>query len=187
MRRLAALLITSVFVPASAAAEDDSNVFKAELSNPDLSVTVSQFEKICLPFVLHKTMTTPKIDKAHYAQLLKGLKFDFVSKELLRKKYEVESGQTYWRPKSQPINKGGSTVVLNTGEITNNDVTVIPPKYVTLPSENEVYNLQSDNRLSAYLGWNYPSQDHPGKSCEYLKRLNSFQTSSIKMRIGENI
>lgn len=72
---------------------------------------------------------------------------------------------------SSQVVPSGKTIVTRPGEIMG---VQIPAKYRTALIETETYDDLNEPRLSAHLGWNYPSQNHPGKQCEI-----SFERSAI--------
>jgi len=163
MRLLITCLILLVVPTAYAVDESGSNIFKANLSDSDLSLAISSFENVCLPFVFHKTEMTSRLDRTHYRKLLKQSDLNFQSSKMEYKRYLVERGA--YKIPSQSITSGTQTVVKQTGELNFRDY-YIPAKYKTLTREIETYNLGSDKRLKANIRWSYPSQRNPGKSCE---------------------
>lgn len=132
------------------------NVFNADMSNPDLSLVVNSFEQLCMPFVLHETELTRLVNKAHMAQLMKsrGYSFQAVSSKTLR--VQVEPRPKHKRPSARALTN-------TEGELL--PFYEVPENYVAFSLETETYKNQDEPRLMAMIGWNYPSQKDPGKSC----------------------
>ena len=184
--RLSTVLSAMLLSTSAYAADVELNIFNADLSHPDLEQVVKSFEQVCMPFVLHKTELTRELDKAHHKNLLQSEGFVFQSHEVIPKRYIIEPERHEWRPPSQTINSNNDhipkdgqfaifrgvinrtelpvTVPTQTGEI--NMHPVIPAIQKTVITETETFNHSRDNRMTAHLGWNYSSQNHPGKNCE---------------------
>ena len=74
--RLLAIYLTLIMSSAAFATDDyGSNIFKADISHPDLATAVTFFENICLPFVLHETELNFAQDRAHHQGLLEKQNF----------------------------------------------------------------------------------------------------------------
>lgn len=168
---------------AMAIEQPDSNIFKADVSNADLALTVNKFENVCMPFVLHKTKLTRAEDRAHFEDHLKQQNFslEFTAKE--NKRYEIEPARDAWRPqsydvKSLPKNRHGKVMVPLIGEIMGPFLT--KPQYISLPTQTDEFVFETDNRLSAHLYWGHPSQNHPGKACEIRMKQADMTPSDFK-------
>ena len=80
--RLLTIFLTLIMGSAAYAADDnESNIFKADISHPDLANAVTSFENICLPFVLHETELNFAQDLAHHQSLLEKQNFMYQSKK----------------------------------------------------------------------------------------------------------
>jgi hypothetical protein len=204
MRLLSICLTLLLGSTASAAETDEGNLFHADVSSPDLALAVTSFETVCMPFILHKTEMTRDMDKAHSAKRLTSQNYEFQSSEIIKRRYLVEPAREEWKPSIQAIDAsqlraGGriaphtrgkftvftgkvknlpQTTVTQTGEIMGPNA-FTPAIYKTRPTEDEIYILQSDNRLTAKLGWNYPSQNHPAKSCEIRLGKAGFESAEF--------
>lgn len=200
MRILTGFMILLMGSTAFAANESRNNIFNADLYNSDLAELVTSFEQVCLPFVLHKTETTRSLDKAHFKKRLDEHNFSLQSYRTKKERYLVEPSRNEWKPPSQALRSGQFTIfndiseavihstkttILSTGEV---DMRArIPAKYRTMTTEVETYSLQDEDRLTARLGWNYPSQNHPGKSCEIrLDRASVTLTELTERRIKKD-
>jgi len=183
---LSIVLSAALLSPSAYGVDAEPNIFNADLSHSDLTQMVKSFEQVCMPFVLHKTELTRELDKEHYKTRLENEGFVFQSHEVILKRYIIEPERHEWRPPSQTINSNNDhipkdgqfaifrgvinrtklpvTVPTQTGEINMNPV--IPAIRKTMITETETFSHSHDNRMTAHLGWNYPSQNHPGKSCE---------------------
>jgi len=185
-------LASILFAQSAFAAENEAgNMFSADLSNPDLALAVSHFEETCMPFILHKTEMTQKLDGQHMAKLMTSRGFEYMESETRARRVAIEPSREEWTPKTQAINSSHSnrnvsvpsgsftifngtalprgtqqtpTIVNPTGEIIGPFLT--PAIYKSVTTEHLTYGYTEDNRLTAHIGWNYASQNHPGKSCE---------------------
>lgn len=183
MRLFFALLVLTYGPSAFAAGDVPSNIFNAELTDKKLSVAVRSFENTCMPFILHKTELTQVKNKAHMRREMTNLGYQFVSNKTSNKRVLVEPA----RPNSQicePVSPGShyyrwkKNTVSTFGPFTSTrDVhyhapgeiygpVQIPAKYRTRIVDLETYKAPKQSSLEAKLGWNYPSQNHPGKTCE---------------------
>ena len=188
LMRLLSVIIPLLLTTSAYAADAEPNIFDADLSHPDLEQVVTSFEQVCMPFVLHKTELTRELDKAHYKTRLESEGFVFRSHETMPRRYLIEPRRQGWRPpqatnpgRTGGVNIGTSSqftifnricdevVKKSPSSIDNEFITmmnIIPDKYKSMITESETFNYSRDNRMTAHLGWNYPSQNHPGKSCE---------------------
>ena len=188
--RLLSVIIPLLLTTSAYAADAEPNIFNADLSYPDLEQVVTSFEQVCMPFVLHKTELTRELDKAHYKTRLESEGFVFRSHEEIPRRYLIEPARQEWKPPTQALNAGraGGVNISTSGQFTvfnglSNQVVkstetrisqtgeidmraLVPAKYKSMITESETFNYSRDNRMTAHLGWNYPSQNHPGKSCE---------------------
>lgn len=202
MRKLSVIVVLCLSSAAYAADDAPSNIFHADLSNPDLAAAVTAFEDVCMPFVLHKTELTRAWDKAHHENELAKQNFVFQSGEVIPRKYLIEPAREEWKPASQALNAGkvnaytrGQFTVFNgissqvvhsptrvsfTGEIIG--PVIVPSKYKTMTVETQSYALASDERVAAVLDWNYPSQLYPAKSC----KIRMQKTALDKANFTEN-
>jgi len=181
MRKLSVIVVLCLSSAAYAADDAPSNIFHADLSNPDLAAAVTAFEDVCMPFVLHKTELT--------------------------RAYLIEPAREEWKPPTQALNAGSlgararvnthtrgqftvfdgtssqsvkstKTIVRATGEIGR--VPLVPAKYKTIPTDVQTYALASDARVTAVLDWNFPFQSlPPGKSCEMHLKTPEFDKSEF--------
>ena len=208
MRKLSVIVVLCLSSAAYAADDAPSNIFHADLSNPDLAAAVTAFEDVCMPFVLHKTELTRAWDKAHHENHLAGQNFIFQSGEVIPRKYLIEPAREEWKPPTQALNAGSlgaggrvnthtrgqftvfdgtsyqsvkstKTIVLATG-VTIGRVPFVPAKYKTIPTDVQTYALASDARVTAVLDWNFPFQSlPPGKSCEMHLKTPDFDKSEF--------
>lgn len=154
-----------------------TNVFNADMSNPDLSLAVRSFEQVCMPFVLHETELTRLADKAHMSQLMKSRGYAFQATSSKIRRVLVEPARVPWKPPNQALasNTEGSFSVFNRVSVSSDTLNSvpslnpwargIPARYRTISLETDTYREQDEPRLMAMVGWNYPSQKDPGKSC----------------------
>jgi len=174
-------LSASAFASEAEPQNRQSNIFNADLSNPDLALAVSHFQETCMPFVLHETELLQDENMHHYAKLMENQGLEYQSSETRSRRVTIEPSREEWKPPSQaippkrtftvynglsdPVTESTETIVNHTGEI-DMRAALVPAIYKTVSSSRQSYYLHSDSRLSARLDWNYASQNHPGKSCE---------------------
>jgi len=167
-----------LFATLSIAKGEDKNIFKADLSNPDLEIAVTSFEQVCMPFVLHKTELTREQDKAHHKNLLEDQGYNFQSHERIEKTYLFSK-----REGNPPIyigilaNEQRHEGWYSLHQERSNEIAYMPKKVIdartgelhfehrNIESEAEVYTQRSDDRLSAQLDWNFLPQSQAGESC----------------------
>ena len=196
MRLFTTLLASLIASPAFAAEHSpknipQDNIFNADISHPDLATAVRAFEQVCMPFVLHKSATELRIDKAHFKSQLAEQGFDFQSSERLIKRYKIEARRDEWKPPVIAINSGainGGRVNTRTrGQFTvfsgiSNQIVeatesrvsqagevfgiFLPARYKDKISNTDTYRHQSNNNLTASLDWKERPEYHPGKFCE---------------------
>ena len=181
--RISLAICPFLFSTAALAAENHAdNMFRADLTNPDLSLAISQFEEICMPFVLHKSDVTRELNKRHMSKQIENRDYELVSSEEKSQRVLIAPARVPWKSPEQiqSNNAVGQFTVFNgissqvvestqtrvgqTGEITG--PLRIPATYRTVTRDFETYSLNADDRVSTNLVWNYASQNHPGKSCE---------------------
>ena len=162
------MLLTALLANTALAADtNEPNVFNADTSHPDLAAAISAFEQVCMPFVLHETELTQKQNGQHHAKLMESRGFAFQSSEIRSRRVRIKPyGER--KPTTRSVKSGTFTVfngaVHPSGELNMRALT--PANYITLSTQHLKYSLRDDSRLTANINWNYPSQNHPGKSCE---------------------
>ena len=206
--RLLIVILVSVFgallSAVSAHAENvNSNIFKADLLDPNLMQLVSSFEKICMPFILHKSELTFGNNRAHHQKNLSGEGFKLHSSELVSNNYLVEprrepvcepisEGSNYYRYKNPSVVRGSRVrgSIYNLQHLPEGihyhspkeiyGPVQIPPKFKTVTAPVETYIFEDDVRLTTKIGWNLPYINSPGKTCEIiLKKPTISKTSFI--------
>ena len=178
---LSTLAVAALLAP-TAIAEDGptANVFKADMSNPDLAAVITSFQDVCLPFIMHKTELPQSANIKHYSKQLADQGFTLQNRE--SKSYQVVDGQARQerKPPSRQINPKGEFTVFNgtSHQVVRSSETVvnptgeidmrarIPAKYMTLTYYTDSYVPEEDERRKITLNWNYNSQKYPAKSCE---------------------
>lgn len=191
-RRFISIVLIGAFAGAAGfAAADDSNVFKADLSNPDLALAVNAFEQACLPFVLHKTEMTQALDRQHTADILESRNFELISSEVKSERVLVgELPRPRWKPGT--LSTKGQFTVFNgfSNQVVQSTQTIVSKErlsfrvhilseYNTINRELATYTLRSEDRLTANLLFNYATQNHPGKSCEIKLDRPKLDTASF--------
>jgi len=179
MRYFGLALIFIFGTAGQAYADPLDNIFGADLSHPDLELSVKSFEQICMPFVLHKTELTREMGKAHWAETLAVQGYELSSTERVEKRYIVEPHREEWKPETPALDAstgkftvfdGASDRVVTsippTGEIDMR--AFVPAKHETMLTDVETFEFGDEERLSAVLDWNILSKNSPGKSCEII-------------------
>lgn len=193
---LVSVIAGSVLLAASAHADDnaqanrsETNVFNADMSNPDLAAVITSFQEVCLPFITHKTELPQSLDIKHYDEQLKKRGYEHLSRSTTRNRYLVAPAPEPWKPASRPTNnlqgarvnntrgkftifngvsnqvvEATETTTIPTGEIFG--PVVIPAKYKTVVRPIEHYSSKEDKRQTVSLGWNYGAPSSPAKSCK---------------------
>lgn len=197
------LILSTFFISSAALADGSENIFKADLSNAEISATVNAFEDVCMPFILHVSELTQAHDRSHHQIILESRGFIF--KENRRQRYRIYDGtEGQWRPKSVKLLGSGSRVndnvkgeftvfngvaaevakssqklIKQTGEIfSTRDI----PIYKT--GLNEIYETNAYAQLSAELAWNpYKSQKQPAKSCSIKFNKPSFSNDVLTQTV----
>ena len=182
MRVLFTFSLVMLSTAAIAAESAPDNMFRADLSNPDLALAVSHFEETCMPFILHKSEVTRDLNKQHMSKQIENLGYDLISSEEKSERVVIAPARAPWKPPAQvrsnnsvgqftvfngissQVVEATQTIVEQTGEISG--PLMIPALYRTLTRDIETYSFNAEDRVSTILVWNYASQDHPGKSCE---------------------
>ena len=199
-------MFVTCFISSIAMAEDSENIFKADLSNHEIAATLSAFEDVCLPFILHVSELTQANDRAHYQNILKSQGYIF--KEDRRQKYRIFDGtEGQWRPKSQQIIGSGGKVPDNTKgkftvfngllkqNIVSTQTTVNQTGEILLAHDipvyktglSEIYESNVYARLSSELAWNpYESQKQPAKSCTIKFKEPSFSNAVLVKTVVKN-
>jgi len=116
--QLISMYLAVSLVPSTAFAangEQASNIFKADLSNPDIAATVTEFESVCLPFITHATELSPEQDRAVFNSLMTEKGYDFDSVREWKKFEQLEDFN--WVRSScaptqihQPVQDGNYTI-----------------------------------------------------------------------------
>ncbi len=175
-------------VSAFAAEPDQPNIFNADMSHPDLAATVTAFENICLPFITHRTDLPQSLNQQHHVKLLSQKGFQFQSRMRKEDQYLMKEAQEAWIPDDGVLNAnqsftvftGTSTQPLNTTQaILGQTGEIMGPFYIrgeykTIIRDMDSYVSKIDARQTAILGWNYASQNHPGKSCSIALKTSDF-------------
>ena len=144
----------------------ESNVFNADVSNPDLAAIVTSFEDVCLPFIMHRTDLPQSLNQQHHVKLLMQQGFEFKSRDRQDNRVIIEPARSEWRLPAIDASQINEGLKLETiiSEISSRDVWV-PPVYKSIIRDIDTYALREDARQTISLGWNYASQNHPGKAC----------------------
>ena len=165
MRISLAILPLCLGTAALAADNAPDNMFSADLTNPDLALAVSHFEETCMPFVLHETELPREMDIRHMAKLMESRSYVLKSSETKTVRIKLAPAVIPLDPaKLSRTDRHYRQFKIQLGEIIG--PVTIPATYKTVKEEVETYLLSTDERLSSTLWWNYPTKNHPGKSCE---------------------
>ena len=205
IRLVSSLTLLVYFLALTPFSLAQDNVFKANLSHPEIATTIEAFENICLPFIIHTSDLTQAQDSQHHRILLK--KEGFTLKDTKRDRYRIFDGtEGQFKPKvydvrgvgqlgsrinkntlgqftvfkgvSDEVIKSTQTIVAQTGEMFLPGGADIP-RYKT--GLTELYISGSEGRLLGTLSWNpYESQKQPAKSCNIQFIKPSFSTSDVK-------
>lgn len=153
------------------------NIFKADISHPELVQITHAFENICLPFIAHETQLSRKQDQKFYHQYLGDMNFKL-----------VESRQnTVLIDPIVPMNPDKTYTVFDG---TSPPAIVHPTREYGGPgmvstvktglSEQDLFQEQSNPNLAASLNWNpYQSQKRPASSCQIKLYTSEVSTQDI--------
>ena len=81
---IAALL---AFTPHAHGSNEDTptNVFNADLSHPTIANAINEFEKVCLPFIVHETKLTPEQDREVFKSRMLEIGYGFENEKAWEK------------------------------------------------------------------------------------------------------
>ena len=197
-KQLTACMLLTAFVANTAFAADTSepNVFNADTSHPDLAAAISAFEETCMPFVLHQTELTKQQNVQHRDRHMQSLGFSFLyletfSRKVIVDEQEAQIIQDKWDAEKRRLEelnktKNGHFTVFNGGSNTWGQPARIPTHFRTVTQPHGIYELQSDPRVTANIGWNYASQNHPGKSCSISLAKPAVSLTRLKSDFIDN-
>ena len=199
--RLISAIFMSAFSAQMAFAADQPrpNVFNADMSHPDLAAIITAFETVCLPFITHTTDLPQSLDQQHHVKLLSQQGFQFHDRARKEDRYLIKEAREAWEPElgskinaksftvfnlppSPPVNRT-TAIIGQSGEIGR--VPYIPGVYKTITRDMDNYVSKVDARQMAILGWNYASQNHPGKSCDIVLKTSELPSQVLKTNFIE--
>jgi len=189
------LLCPTVFASDEVA---QTNVFNADLSHPTITTAVTEFEKVCLPFIANETELTPLQNRDVFKSRMLEAGYSF-EKEVKSKQdipltafnhvasdYWASACQDYKikkiRTETKKISKEDTLKLTSqTGEIGGYSVTPVYSQQLI----RQIYTNRASANTSAYLTWRDKARqpkvnDYPFLSCRFEKEPYDFTSSLAK-------